>query len=251
MTNLRFDGKAVLITGGGSGIGRATAQRLASEGATVRIGDVDEAGLAATADGFPSISTARCDVTDEGSVKDLVATCASELGAIDVLVNMAGILIFENSHELSLRYWQRIIDVNLTGTFLVCREALPHLVTSKGVIVNAASTAAHIGQPWSAAYCASKGAILSMTRALAVEYGRKGVRVNSVHPGFIETPMVMNALRESENENERRDMIVSRHAMLRLGVPREIADAIVFLASDESSFMTGSEMVVDGGYTAA
>ena len=108
-----------------------------------------------------------------------------------------------------------------------------------------------VGLPGAASYCASKGGVALFTKAAALELAPLGVRVNSVHPGFIETPMVMNALRESENENERRDMIVSRHAMLRLGVPREIADAIVFLASDESSFMTGSEMVVDGGYTAA
>jgi NAD(P)-dependent dehydrogenase (short-subunit alcohol dehydrogenase family) len=247
MTNDRFEGKAVLVTGGGSGIGRAAAQRMASEGARVRIGDVDEAGLATTAAEHPRISTARCDVSDEASVKDFVAAAAVDLGGIDVVVNMAGILIFENSHELSLHDWQRIIDVNLTGTFLVCREALPHLVTSKGVIVNAASTAAHIGQPWSAAYCASKGAILSMTRALAVEYGRKGVRVNSVSPGAIETP-IMEAFHFPEGADQ--SLLARTMPLGAAGQPADAAAAIAYLASDEAHYLNGSDLRVDGATTA-
>lgn len=247
MTNSRFDGKAVLITGGGSGIGRAAAQRLASEGARVRIGDVDEAGLATTAAEHSTISSARCDVTDEASVQTFVDTAVEELGAIDVLINMAGILIFENTHELSLHDWQRVIDVNLTGTFLVCREALPHLIASQGVIVNAASTAAHIGQPWSAAYCASKGAILSMTRALAVEYGRKGVRVNSVSPGAIETP-IMGAFHFPDGADK--SLLARTMPLGATGQPADAAAAIAYLASDEAHYLNGSDLRVDGATTA-
>ncbi len=121
----------------------------------------------------------------------------------------------------------------------------------RGSIINLSSILGKVGFPGAAAYCASKGGVALFTKAAALELAAAGVRVNSVHPGFIETPMVVNAFRESESENEMRDMVISRHAMGRLGVPREIADAIVFLASDESSFMTGSELVIDGGYTAA
>ena len=125
------------------------------------------------------------------------------------------------------------------------------VAAGRGSIINLSSILGKVGLPGASAYCASKGGVLMLTKSVALELAPLGVRVNSVHPGFIETPMVVNAFRRSENENEMRDTIISRHAMARLGVPREIADAIVFLASDESSFMTGSEMVVDGGYTAA
>jgi NAD(P)-dependent dehydrogenase (short-subunit alcohol dehydrogenase family) len=125
------------------------------------------------------------------------------------------------------------------------------VAAGKGSIINLSSILGKVGQPGAAAYCASKGGVALMTKAVALELAPLGVRVNSVHPGYIETPMVTSFLHEAENANELRDMIISRHAMGRLGVPREIADAIVFLASDESSFMTGSELVVDGGYTAA
>lgn len=247
MSSERFQGKRALVTGGASGIGRATARRLADEGAAVRIGDLDEAGLVETASNSAGITYRSCDVTDEESVEAFVADAASDLGGIDIVVNMAGVLVFENTHELALRDWQRVIDVNLTGTFLVCRAALPHLITSKGVIVNAASTAAHIGQPWSAAYCASKGAILSLTRSLAVEYGRRGVRVNSVSPGAIETP-IMDAFHFPEGTDH--SLLARTMPLGAAGQPEDAAAAIAFLASDEAHYLNGSDLRVDGATTA-
>jgi NAD(P)-dependent dehydrogenase (short-subunit alcohol dehydrogenase family) len=151
----------------------------------------------------------------------------------------------------TLEDWRRILSINLDGVFLGLRHAGPAIAAAGGgSVINLSSILGKVGLPNAAAYCASKGGVLLLTKAAALEWAPLGIRVNSVHPGFIDTPMVSGALQASENGNEMRDMIISRHAMARFGVPREIADAIVFLASDESSFMTGSELVVDGGYTA-
>jgi NAD(P)-dependent dehydrogenase (short-subunit alcohol dehydrogenase family) len=252
----RVEGKVALVTGGASGLGAESARRLAREGAKVMLTDVTaEAGQAVTDEILAAGGTAAFmthDVVDEARWIEVVAETKSRFGRLDILVNSAGIGGGEPLLEATLEGWRRVTGVNLDGTFLGVRHAAPLMVAAgAGSIINISSILGKVGLPGAASYCASKGGVALFTKAAALELAPLGVRVNSVHPGFIETPMVMNALRESENENERRDMIVSRHAMLRLGVPREIADAIVFLASDESSFMTGSEMVVDGGYTAA
>lgn len=252
----RLAGKVALVTGGASGLGAESARRLAREGAKVMLTDVTaEAGQAVTDEILAAGGTAAFmthDVVDEARWIEVVAETKSRFGRLDILVNSAGIGGGEPLLEATLEGWRRVTGVNLDGTFLGVRHAAPLMVAAgAGSIINISSILGKVGLPGAASYCASKGGVALFTKAAALELAPLGVRVNSVHPGFIETPMVMNALRESENENERRDMIVSRHAMLRLGVPREIADAIVFLASDESSFMTGSEMVVDGGYTAA
>ena len=253
----RVAGKVALITGGASGLGAESGRRLAREGAKVVLTDVAaEAGQAVADEIAAAGGTALFlthDVTDEARWIEVVAAVVERFGRIDVLVNSAGVAgggqpILEHSFEA----WRRINAINLDGTFLGVRRAAPVMAAAgAGSIINLSSILGKVGMPGAAAYCASKGGVLMLTKAVALELAPAGVRVNSVHPGFIETPMVLNALRESENENAMRDMIVSRHAVGRLGVPREIADAIVFLASDESSFMTGSELVVDGGYTAA
>lgn len=252
----RLAGKVALVTGGASGLGAESARRLAREGAKVMLTDVAaEAGVAVADEILAAGGTAAFmvhDVVDEARWIEVVAETKSRLGRLDVLVNSAGIGGGEPLLEATLEGWRRVIGINLDGTFLGVRHAAPEMVAAgKGSIINISSILGKVGLPGAASYCASKGGVALFTKAAALELAALGVRVNSVHPGFIETPMVMNSLRESENENEQRDMIVSRHAMLRLGIPREIADAIVFLASDESSFMTGSEMVIDGGYTAA
>ncbi len=247
MVTPRFDGKAVLITGAGSGIGRATARRLASEGARVLAGDVSADGLAGTCDGFDTITTTHCDVSDEASVAAFVAKGVEDFGGIDIVINLAGVLHFENTHEVTLADWQRLIDVNLTGTFLVCRAALPHLVEHGGVIINTGSTAAHIGQPWSAAYAATKGAITAMTRALAIEYGRRGVRVNSVSPGAIETP-IMEAFRFPEGADK--SLLPRTMPLGDYGKPEDAAATIAFLASDEAHYINGADLRVDGATTA-
>jgi NAD(P)-dependent dehydrogenase (short-subunit alcohol dehydrogenase family) len=252
----RVDGKAALVTGGASGLGAESCRRLAREGAKVLLTDLAaEAGQAVadeiTAAGGTALFLTQ-DVTDEARWGEVVQTTMDRFGRLDVLVNSAGVGRGQPILETTFEAWREIIAINLDGTFLGVKAAAPVMVAAgKGSIINLSSILGKVGQPGAAAYCASKGGVALMTKAVALELAPLGVRVNSVHPGYIETPMVTSFLRESENENELRDMIVSRHAMGRLGVPREIADAIVFLASDESSFMTGSELVVDGGYTAA
>ena len=253
----RVDGKVALITGGASGLGAESGRRLAREGAKVVLTDLAaEAGQAVADEILASGGTAvflTQDVTDEARWAEVVEAVISRFGRIDVLVNSAGVASGgQPILEATLEGWRRITSINLDGTFLGVRAVAPAMAAAgRGSIINLSSILGKVGQPGAAAYCASKGGVLMLTKAVALELAPLGVRVNSVHPGYIETPMVVNVLRDSENENELRDMIISRHAMGRLGVPREIADAIVFLASEESSFMTGSELVVDGGYTAA
>lgn len=248
MTDTPFADRRVLLTGGASGIGRATAHRFADLGAAVRIGDVDDDGLAETAADHPAITTATCNVADEASVETFVTAAIADLGDIDIVVNLAGILAFANAHEVDPAQWRRIIDVNLTGTFLVCRQVLRHFVDpargrTDGVIVNTASTAAHIGQPWSAAYCASKGAVLSLTRSLAVEYAKRGVRVNSVSPGAVKTP-IMGAFAFPEGAD--RSLLPRTMPLMDMAEPEEVAAAITYLASDEARYVNGADLRIDG-----
>lgn len=253
----RVEGKVALVTGGASGLGAESCRRLAREGAKVVLTDLAaEAGQAVADDILAAGGEARFlgqDVTDQARWAEVVAATMERHGRIDVLVNSAGVGNGgEPILEATLEGWRRIIGINLDGTFLGIRHVAPVMAAQgAGSIVNLSSILGKVGLPGASAYCASKGGVALLTKSVALELAPAGVRVNSVHPGFIETPMVVNAFRESESENEMRDMIVSRHAMGRLGMAREIADAIVFLASDEASFMTGSELVIDGGYTAA
>lgn len=247
MTMERFEGRRALVTGGASGIGRCTALRLAEEGATVVAVDVNAdalAAVAAEADGLSGSVTPRTgDVSTEDGVRAIVSGAVEELGMLDVLVNVAGVLSFSHAHEVTIEEWNRIIAVNLTGTFLMCRESLPHLLASRGNIVNLASTASHAGQPWAVAYSASKGGVLAMTRELAVEYAEQGLRCNSVSPGAIDTPITLSfSLPEGANPK-----LLRRVSPLGpFGTPEGIAAAIAFIASDEASHMNGADIRVDG-----
>jgi NAD(P)-dependent dehydrogenase (short-subunit alcohol dehydrogenase family) len=244
----RFDGRRVIVTGGASGIGRATALRLAAEGAHVVAADVNEAPLAEVAgssDAAPGrITPLVADVSSEAGVVRLVEGSIEVLAGLDVVVNAAGILSFSHTHEQSMDEWNRIVAVNLTGTFLVCRESLPHLVESRGNIVNLASTTAHAGQAWAAAYSATKGGILAMTRALAVEYGKSGVRANTISPGAIDTP-ITGAFRLPEGADA--SLLERAMPMGAFGSPEGVAAAIAYVASDEASHMNGADLVIDGG----
>ncbi len=252
----RVQGKVALITGGASGLGAESARRLAREGATIVLTDmIAEAGQAVAdeilAEGHTAIFMAQ-DVTDEARWGEVVRSTLTRFGRLDVLVNSAGIsggggpLL-----EVTFEAWRNMISINLDGTFLGMKAVAPSMVEAgRGSIINLSSILGKVGVAGGPAYCASKGGVLMLTKATALELAPLGVRVNSVHPGFIETPMVLNMLHAADDGNARRDGIISRHPMGRLGVAREIADGIVFLASDESSFMTGAELVIDGGYTA-
>ncbi len=252
----RVSGKVVLITGAASGLGAESARRLASEGAHLVLTDMaSDAGSdlaqSLSAQGHQALFLTQ-DVTDEARWAEVATAAKTRFGKIDVLINSAGIGGGEPFLEATYAAWRQILSVNLDGTFLGMRTVAPIMAEGGGgSIINLSSILGKVGMAGASAYCASKGGVLMLTKATALELAPLGIRVNSVHPGFIETPMVTNALHEAENGNEMRDLIISRHALGRMGMAREIADGIVFLASDESSFMTGAELVIDGGYTAA
>lgn len=244
----RFDGKVVLVTGAASGIGRATVERLASEGAAVACVDLQpEAVEAAAKEAREAGATASahvCDVSDPQEVERTVAAVVGEHGRLDVLCNVAGILHFDNSHELSLETWRRILDVNLTGAFAMCQNALPHLLASGGNIVNVSSTAALAGHAWMAAYSASKGGLLALTNTLAVEYGRQGVRCNAVCPGSIDTPMTKQFTLPDGGDAKLLSRIM---ALDRPRGPETAASVIAFLASDDAVHVNGEQVRCDGG----
>lgn len=252
----RMEGKVALVTGAAMGLGAETARRLAREGAAVMLTDRDEMHGETVAEEIARAGGKAAflhhDVTSESEWETAVAVTTQRFGALHVLVNNAGVSggalpLMEHS----LEDWRRTLSVNLDGVFLGMRHGGPAIAASGGgSVINLSSILGKVGLPNAAAYCASKGGVLLLTKAAALEWAPLNIRVNSVHPGFIETPMVANAIHQAENSNEMRDQLISAHALGRFGVPREIADAILFLASDESSFMTGAELVVDGGYTA-
>ena len=247
MTPNRFTGRRALVTGAASGIGRATALRLASESAQVTAVDVNAElleKLTVDSEGTTgSITTLVGDVSTEDGVISLVDTAVERLGGLDVVVNAAGVLSFSHTHEVSLDEWSRLIAINLTGTFLMCRQSLPHLLATRGNIVNLASTAAHAGQPWATAYVASKGGVLALTRSLAVEYAAQGLRVNSISPGAIDTP-ITGAFHLPEGADIK---LLGRVTPLGpFGTPEGIAAAIAFVASDEASHMNGADLLIDG-----
>jgi NAD(P)-dependent dehydrogenase (short-subunit alcohol dehydrogenase family) len=251
----RFEDRHIIVTGGGSGIGRATVLRLLREAGTVHTVDVDEAGLKGTADLADAegigerLSTAVLDISDEQAVDAGVQATVERFGGLDVLVNAAGILRAANTHECSLEMWNQVIGINLTGTFLMCRAAIPALLESThAVIVNFSSTSAAFGHPYMSAYAASKGGIDAMTHALAVEYGKRGIRVSAVAPGSIQsgiTETTGGMLPADTNW----DLFAKMSPMLVDGFapPDVVASVIAMLASDDGAFVTGTAIRIDGG----
>jgi len=247
----RFEGRTAIVTGAGSGIGRATAQRLAGEGAAVACLDVTADAVEETTASLAEVGAKAqsycCDVTDQGEVRRVVDDVAASLGRPEVLCNVAGIGTFAHSIDMPLATFERIVAVNLTGTFVMVQAVLPHMLNGGGSIVNVASTSGLRGAPYSAAYCASKGGVVLMTKALAVEYAGRGVRVNAVAPGGVDTPLIGHFAIPEGADPKHLSRIVSPMGMSR---PDQIASAIAFLASEESSYTTGAVLAVDGGVTA-
>ena len=252
----RFSNKIIIVTGAASGMGQAVAVRLAAEGGAVIGVDTNEDGLRETAAktlenaGGGRFRYLAGSVAVEADVKRIVAQVAQEEGRLDVLVNMAGVLRACPTTEVTLEQFQSILNINLVGTFLFCREALPHLIKTGGNIVNAASTSARFGHPYMAAYAASKGGVYAMTRTLAWEFLKQGVRVNAVAPGGIMTPMVVKQGELMFQQVPEPDLSLLQH-LTRVdgtyGKPESVAAVIAMLASDDGAFMTGEIVKVDGG----
>ncbi|MEH6580483.1 MAG: SDR family NAD(P)-dependent oxidoreductase [Halioglobus sp.] len=244
----RFLDKVVMVTGAGSGIGKASAVRIAAEGGSVFCVDLNLLSVEGTvaeivSDGGKALAYS-CDVSDEQAVADCFATCLEAYGSLYGLINMAGILRFDDTEKLELDQWQKVLDVNLTGTMLLCRAALPHLLASRGSIVNAASTAALAGLPCGVAYSATKGGVLAMTRSIAVEYAKRGVRANCVCPGDIKTGMTDDIAFPETMDFELMTRIMSLSGARG---PEAMAGVIAMLASGDGIHITGEDIRVDGG----
>jgi NAD(P)-dependent dehydrogenase (short-subunit alcohol dehydrogenase family) len=251
----RFTDRAALVTGGGSGIGRATVLRLLAEGATVVAADVSTSGLDETTehavkDGTADRLTATTlDISDEAAVGTAVAAAVQRLGRLDVLVNAAGMLRGAHTHDCSLELWNRIISVNLTGTFLVTRAALPALLaTGRGVIVNFSSTSASFAHPFMAAYSASKGGIEAFTHSIAQEYSKQGLRAVNVAPGSISSG-ITNGIGDLVPADIDWSLLGKLTPAIGQGFagPETVAGVVAMLASDDGAFVTGTEIRIDGG----
>lgn len=244
----RFEDKVAFVTGAAAGIGQATALRLAREGASLHLVDVATDGLEETRKQCEelgaAVSAARCDVTDESDVKANVAACIERFGRLDVLCNIAGILLLDHFQDISADQFRRVLEVNLVGPFMLSQAALPHLLESKGCIVNTSSTSALAGMPYGAAYGTSKGGVSALTRTLAVEFGKQGLRCNAVNPGSILTAMSGPDVVPSNADMR---LVARAQPLDRPRGPEVIASVIAMLASEDGAHINGEEIRVDGG----
>ncbi len=251
----RLDGKVAVVTGGADGIGHAISKAMAREGAKVVLSDINDARGAAAAEGIRKAGGqaeyVHCDVGVEADIRALIDGAVARLGRIDVMVNNAAIAIGGMPvHEMTDEQWHRLININLTSVFRGCKFALPHMIRQRsGSIINMASAQGHIGLDGWTAYAGAKGAVMAMTRQMAVEFGPHNVRINSISPGTINTPMNEQVISELGDQVAR--AWVKMHPIGRIGAPEEVAEAAVYLASDAAGFTTGIDLRVDGGLTAA
>ncbi|MCM3538122.1 SDR family NAD(P)-dependent oxidoreductase [Priestia endophytica] len=242
----KLQDKVAVITGGASGIGAATAHLFVSEGAKVVIVDLNEEKGKAFEEELNALNAEalfiKTDITSEEEVENLFKKTVDTFGKVDIVFNNAGIGRVHPSHDLEYSEWRNTVNVDLDGVFLVAREAIREMLkTGGGAIVNTASMYGWVGSPGSAAYNAAKGGVINLTRSLALEYAEKNIRVNALCPGFIDTPII---------PEEDKQALAATTPLKRLGKSEEMAKAVLFMASDDSSFMTGNSLTVDGGYTA-
>ncbi len=246
----RFTDKVALVTGAASGIGRATALRLGSEGAKLLLADINEEGLgetvAALDDGVQS-NTFTLNVTDSKNCQQAVDACIAAYGRLDILCNIAGIALCQHMAEITDEQWHRMVSINLDGVFFMCRSAMPHLIASKGSIVNMSSSAGIEGQAYNSAYCATKAGVLMFTKSLALEYSKQEVRANAVCPGMVKTPLTDNF---NLPENADMSLLGRMFPLLEGADPEEIAAAVAYLSSEEARFVTGIALPIDGAQTA-
>ena len=253
---MRLENKVAIVTGGAMGIGEATARLFAAEGSAVVIGDVADGAGQAVADsinaGGGRAVYCRADVRRPDQVEQLVQTAVNRFGGLDIDVNNAGVALAKSTTDTTLEEWERVVGINLTGAWLCARAAIPEMAPrGGGVIVNVASNAGLVGFPNLAAYCASKGGLVQLTKAMALDCAPLHIRVNAVCPGHTRTPMG-NGFVAAQPDPEAfvRDFVNVQHPIGRMAEPVEVARVILFLASEDSSFMTGSILAADGGYTA-
>ncbi|MBE3102729.1 MAG: glucose 1-dehydrogenase [Bacilli bacterium] len=243
---MRLQHKVAIITGGASGIGEFTVREMIKQGAKVVVADFDDVGGKKLAEELGEhASFIQVDVSKEDEVEAMVKHTVDTFGKVDILFSNAGIGSVGHTHEVTFEDWNKTIAVNLSGVFLCAKYTLKEMVKQgSGSIINCGSILGHVGQAVTASYTAAKGGVVNMTRSLAVEYAPKGIRVNAVCPGYIKTPLL------DQLDSAMMQHLVSLHPLGRLGEPQEVANAVVFLASDEASFITGANLFVDGGYTA-
>jgi NAD(P)-dependent dehydrogenase (short-subunit alcohol dehydrogenase family) len=251
----RFVGQLVIVTGAGSGIGFSAATAFASEGATVYGIDIDEPGLERALRSVAGSSGAFipvvADVAQPGEITAGVQNILLRAGRLDILVNNAGINMAKRISDLSLEDWNRVFDTNLRGMYLCCKAAWPGFVAQRhGVIVNIASVMGQVGGVGSPAYCSTKAGIIMLTRCLAKDGAGSGIRVNSVCPGYIDTPIMEKVLRETPDPVRARQDIVDRMPLGRMGSPQDVAAGILFLASADAAYISGTELTIDGAVTA-
>lgn len=251
---MRLDGKVALVTGGAVGIGAGIAERFVEEGASVAIFDINGEGALQRADQLRAkgpVLAIQGDVANEECAQSAVERTVAQFGSLDVLVNNAGIEVAGPISLMKTEAWDRQLAVNLKGAFLFSKYAIARMLGRGGVVINISSVRAFVSYQGGIAYDASKAALIGFTRALALDHGQDRIRVNAICPGYIDTPMTDEWLKTVQNREETMRQVLAVHPLGRIGTPRDIAEAAVFLASDSASFITGTTLVVDGGMSAA